>query len=37
MCTIGTCYGHVMSKACAYGTTNEKVCLDMKEMFLKKA
>ncbi len=26
----GTCFGHVFSKACRYGTTKDKVCKDLK-------
>jgi hypothetical protein len=29
----GTCFGHVFSKACQYGTTKEKVCKDLKHVF----
>lgn len=33
-----TCFGHVMSKTCQYATIeDEKVCLDTKDMSLKKA
>jgi hypothetical protein len=26
----GSCFGHVFSKACYYGTTKEKVCKDIR-------
>jgi hypothetical protein len=32
---IGTCFGHLMSKCCQYMTSEEKVCMDMKEVLLK--
>jgi hypothetical protein len=31
----GTCFGHVFSKACQYGTAEEKVCKDLKYAFIK--
>jgi len=31
----GTCFGHVFSKACQYGTIEEKVCKDLKYVFVK--
>ncbi len=31
----GTCFGHVFSKACQYGTAWEKVCRDLKYVSIK--
>jgi hypothetical protein len=31
----GTCFGHVISKACQYGTVEEKVCKDLKYVYVK--
>jgi len=31
----GTCFGHVFSKACQYGTTKENVCKDLKYVYIK--
>jgi hypothetical protein len=28
-----TCFGHVMSKVCQYGTTNNKVCEGLHNIF----
>jgi hypothetical protein len=33
----GICFGHVFSKACQYGTVEEKVCKDQKYVFVKSA
>jgi hypothetical protein len=33
----GVCFGHMMSKACHYATTEDKDCLKMKEVSLKDA
>jgi hypothetical protein len=30
-----TCFGHVFSKACQYGTTRENVCKDLKYVYVK--
>ncbi len=31
----GTCFGHAFSKACQYGTAWEKVCRNLKYVFIK--
>jgi hypothetical protein len=31
----GTCFGHVFSKACQYGTTKQNVCKDLKYVYIK--
>jgi hypothetical protein len=31
----GTCFGHVFSKTCKYGTTNKNVCKDLKYVSVK--
>jgi hypothetical protein len=31
----GTCFGHAFSKACQYGVAEEKVCKDLKHVFVK--
>jgi hypothetical protein len=31
----GTCFGHVFSKACQYDIVEEKVCRDLKYVFIK--
>ncbi len=31
----GICFGHVFSKACQYGTEEEKVCKDLKYVYIK--
>jgi hypothetical protein len=31
----GTCFGHVFPKACQYTTTNDKVCKNLKYVFIK--
>jgi hypothetical protein len=31
----GTCFGHVFSKACQYGTIDKKVCKNLKYMSIK--
>jgi hypothetical protein len=31
----GTCFGHVFSKACQYGTIDKKVCKKLKYMSIK--
>jgi hypothetical protein len=31
----GTCFGHVFSKACQYGIVEEKVCKDLKYVYIK--
>jgi len=31
----GTCFGHVFSKACQYTTINDKVCKNLKYVFIK--
>jgi hypothetical protein len=31
----GTCFGHAFSKACQYGTTEEKVCKNLKHISIK--
>jgi hypothetical protein len=33
----GSCFGHVFSKACQYGTAKKKVCKDMRFMLIKNA
>jgi hypothetical protein len=30
-----TCFGHVFSKACQYGIVKEKVCKDLKYVYIK--
>jgi hypothetical protein len=30
-----TCFGHVMSKVCQYGTTNKKVCVGLHNISVK--
>jgi hypothetical protein len=32
-----TCFGHVMSKVCQYGTTNNKVCAGLQNIYVKLA
>ncbi len=32
-----TCFGHAFSKACQYRTTKEKVCKDLKYVYIKSA
>jgi len=31
----GTCFGHAFSRACQYATTNDKVCKNLKYVFIK--
>ncbi len=31
----GSCFGHVFVKACQYGSTNEKVCKNLKYVSIK--
>jgi hypothetical protein len=31
----GICFGHVFSKTCQYATTNEKVCKNIRYVFIK--
>jgi hypothetical protein len=31
----GTCFGHVFSKACQYGIVEEKVCKNLKYVYIK--
>ncbi len=31
----GTCFGHAFSKACQYGTTNERACKNLKNVSIK--
>ncbi len=31
----GTCFGHVFSKACQYGTKEEKICKNLEYVFIK--
>jgi hypothetical protein len=31
----GTCFGHAFSKACQYRTTKEKVCKNLKHIYIK--
>jgi hypothetical protein len=31
----GICFGHAFSKTCQYGTVEEKVCKDLKYVFIK--
>jgi hypothetical protein len=31
----GTCFEHAFSKACQYGITKEKLCKDLKYIFIK--
>jgi hypothetical protein len=31
----GTCFGHAFSKVCHYATTNDKVCKNLKYVFIK--
>lgn len=33
----GTCFGHVMSKACQYATNDAKVCICLREVSVKEA
>jgi hypothetical protein len=33
----GTCFGHVFSKVCQYATTDDKVCKNLKYVFIKSA
>jgi hypothetical protein len=33
----GICFGHAFSKACQYGTTKEKICINLKCVIIKSA
>jgi hypothetical protein len=32
---LGTCFGHIFSKACQYATIDDKVCQNLKYVFIK--